>query len=426
MSDISGLFRVTRICRLCASPLSNELASFASLPVAGIYTNPKEPVADPVFPLTLMQCAACGLVQLKESLSPSFYTRYRFLSGVASGYRSHLAAIAGDLANALPSGASVLEIGASDGTLLALLAERGLRVAGFEPAEEPSRIAREKGLAVIQAFFDPETAAACSLRPVDVVVIRHVLEHIDDFGRVFDGLEKVVTPRTALVLEVPDLGSTVELSIYSNVYHIHPCYFDVATMSQLLTRYGWHPTGSRIVDVFGGSLFLWAHRAEHGNERRLSFPSVAGRMAQSVSPSRLKSFVAAWQDSIAATRDFFERLRRTGAKVAGYGAAERTVSLLGTASLNSSHVAVIYDQNPALDGLSIPGADIPIRNPRRIIDDRPDYVVIFARSFEDEIARHLAGFRAAGGRLISTRTIPPSLMNEPEEHPAPLPAPDVP
>jgi SAM-dependent methyltransferase len=425
MTDNSSLLRVTKICRLCGSPLADQLAGFPMLPVAGTYSDPAVPAAEPVFPLTLMRCHTCGLAQLKESLSPSFYTQYRFLSGVAAGYRSHLMAIANDLGNDLAAGASVLEIGASDGTLLALLREQGLRVAGFEPAGEPSRLARAKGLAVTQAFFNPETALSCPLASVDAVVIRHVLEHIDDFAQVFQGLEKLVSPDTALVVEVPDLSSTVELSIYSNIYHIHPCYFDVAAMSQLLTRYGWHPMGSRIVDVFGGSLLLWANRTERKEGRRLSFPSVAGKPPRSVQPSQLASFLAAWHDSIAATRAFFEHLRRTGAKVAGYGAAERTTSLLGTAGLDSSHIEVIYDQNPALDGLAMPGSRIPIRNPKRLMEDRPEYLVIFARSFEEEIVRGLADFRAAGGCFISTRTIPPSVMAAPEDNSARLPTLDA-
>src|SRR5690348_10621418 len=131
MGNDPSLFTTIQQCRICAARLDNELTSFAALPVAGTYGKPGETSPDPVSPLTLMQCSACGFVQLKESIQASFYERYRFLSGVAPGYKEHLSAIASDLAGQLAPGRHVLEIGASDGTLLDYLRSFGFSVAGF-------------------------------------------------------------------------------------------------------------------------------------------------------------------------------------------------------------------------------------------------------------------------------------------------------
>ena len=343
-------------------------------------------------------------MQLRESLEPSFYSQYKFLSGVAGAYREHL----NWLADGLGRAGNVLEIGASDGTLLELLRARGCGVAGFEPAREPAARAWKKDLAVLNEFFGRETARFCPLPSVDVVVIRHVLEHIDDFASIFEGLEQLIGPETRLVVEVPDLRSTVDGAIYGNIYHIHPCYFDVASMSRLLARYGWQPEGARIVDIFGGSLLLEARREGRTGEGRGLVSQ--GTAPGPVEPRELEAFARDWRATAAAVRRFFDELRATGARVAGYGAAERTTALLGTAGLDASHLSALYDRNPALEGLATPGSHIPIRHPRRILEDRPDYLVIFARSFEDEIVRELAAYRAQGGRIVSTRTAPPRVL----------------
>jgi 2-polyprenyl-3-methyl-5-hydroxy-6-metoxy-1,4-benzoquinol methylase len=406
MTSPHSLLRPALHCRLCAAPFAGTLANFPPLPVAGTYASPADTAPEPLFPLTLVRCAHCGLVQLRESLAPSFYSQYRFLSGVAGAYRDHLTALAGGLAGA----GNVLEIGASDGTLLGLLAERGCRVAGFEPAREPSSRARQKGVPVLNEIFGRDTARQCPLPSVDVVVIRHVLEHIDDFASIFEGLATLAGPGTKLVVEVPDLRSTVDAAIYGNIYHIHPCYFDVASMSRLLARYGWVSEGARIVDVFGGSLLLWAGREGNAEPDRAAFPGVRGTPPGPVEPAQLAAFVDGWRDAAATSRGFFDELRATGATVAGYGAAERTTALLGTAGIDASHLQALYDRNPALEGLATPGSRIPIRHPRRILDDMPDYLVIFARSFEEEIVRELAAYRAAGGRIVTTRTAPPRIL----------------
>jgi SAM-dependent methyltransferase len=415
MSFSQELLVRRNVCRICADPLGDELISFADLPVAGAYVSPNSPPPDPVFPLALLRCSSCGLVQLRESLSPSFYSHYSFMSGVATGYKEYLSLFAEHLAESLESGSSVLEIGCSDGTLLQSLREAGFSVAGFEPATGPARAAQGKGLRVVNEFFHVDSAAQSGFEPADLVVIRHVLEHIDDFPAIFAGLDQLTAPGATLLIEVPDLTSTVEKSIHSNIYHIHPCYFDVNTMSNLLERHGWTTEGSTVVDIFGGSLLLWARRKDapprQNNERSpLSFDKISRHAAHGVTRAKLHDFILDWKGTAQATRQFFDEFRDQGKRVAGYGAAERTTSLMGVAGLDNSHVSAIFDRNPNLIGKALPSSRVPILDPDTISEYKPEYLVIFAQSFEDEIIRQQSAFREAGGRFISLRMRCPTVL----------------
>ncbi len=404
------------VCRICTEPLSDELIAFADLPVAGTYVSPNSPPPDPVFPLTLLRCSSCGLVQLRESLSSSFYSHYSFMSGIATGYKDYLSLFAAHLGERLEPGSRVLEIGCSDGTLLQSLRSAGFLVAGFEPATGPARAAQEKGLPVVNEFFHVDSATQSGFEPADLVVIRHVLEHIDDFPAIFAGLDRLTAPGATLLIEVPDLTSTIEKSIHSNIYHIHPCYFDVNAMSALLERHGWVPDGSTIVDIFGGSLLIWAHRKD-GEPRQdkgrpvLSFEKIACHPARGATRTKLHDFILDWKGTAQATRQFFDEFRDRGTRVAGYGAAERTTSLMGVAGLDNSHVSVIFDRNPNLIGKALPNSRVPILDPDTISDYKPEYLVIFAQSFEDEIIRQQSAFREAGGRFISLRMRCPTVLS---------------
>ena len=400
-----------RECRLCRATMLEPLIAFPALPVAGTYVSSSAQDADPVFPLSLTECGQCGLVQLGESLAPSFYRRYQFLSGVAAGYRDHISGVARDVSVLVPQNGGVLEIGASDGTFLEELRGMGFSVAGFEPAEAPCRRARGKGLAVVNRFFSSDTAEECPLERVDLVVIRHVMEHLDDFQSLFEGLDRIIHSGTGLLIEVPDLFSTVAQEIYSNIYHLHSNYFDASSMSRLLERFGWRVRTLRIVDVFGGSLLLWAERCATSPGRSLKLDNVTSQEPQILQASALHEFVAHWRERVGETRRFFDGLRAKGIRVAGYGAAERTTALVGMAGLEASHMIAIYDRNPNLDGLMLPGSRIPIRSPERITDDQPECLVIFARSFETEILREYAAFACKGGRFVSTATLPPVFVD---------------
>ena len=409
-TEAEAMIRTQRECRLCRATMPHPLIAFPGLPVAGTYVSSSTQDADPVFPLSLVECNRCGLVQRGESLAPSFYVRYQFLSGVAVGYRNHLSGLVRDVSALLPQDAAVLEIGASDGTLLEELRGRGFSVAGFEPAEEPCRLAQGKGLAVVNRFFGPDTVAECPLERVDLVVIRHVMEHMNDFQSLFEGLDRLIHSGTGLLIEVPDLVSTVAQEIYSNIYHLHSSYFDASTMSRLLEQFGWRVRTLRIVDVFGGSLLLWADRCASSG-RVLKLDSVSSQEPRALQASALHQFAAHWRERAGETRRFFDRLRAKGMRVAGYGAAERTTALVGMAGLEASHMIAIYDRNPNLDGLRLPGSRIPIRCADRIADDRPECLVIFARSFEAEILRQYAAFGCNGGRFVSTATLPPVFID---------------
>lgn len=402
-------------CRICFARLDDEIIAFDGLPVAGAYVEPQDPLPDPVFPMTLLRCSACGLVQLRESLAPSFYSHYTFMSGVASGYKNHLSLIAAHLRECCEPGTRVLEIGCSDGTLLQLLRDLGFAVAGFEPATGPANAALEKGLPVVTDFFQANSAVRSGFDQADVVVIRHVLEHIDDFPAIFAGIDLLAAPGAMLLIEVPDLTSTVDKSIYSNIYHIHPCYFELETMSALLDSYQWETVGSTTVDTFGGSLLLWAQRkgqsSRSDSRPALSFEKIACRPAHGATRADLQDFVLTWKTAARATRDFFDKLRDRGAHVAGYGAAERTTSLMGVAGLDGSHISVIFDRNPNLVGKALPGNRVPILNPDKIPEHNPEYLVIFAQSFQDEIVGQQRAFRDGGGKFISLRSKHPEVFS---------------
>jgi hypothetical protein len=397
-------------CRLCGALLGKELIAFDSLPVAGAYVSPQDPPPDPAFPLTLIRCTACGLVQLGEPVGPRFYSRYSFISGVATGYRNYLGLFARHLAETLGPGSRILEVGRSDGTLLQFLRDSGFIVYGFEPAKEPFAAARARGLAVMNEFFCVKSASCSAFERANPVIIRHVLEHIEDFSTIFAGIDELSEPDATLVIEVPDLTSTVERSMFTNVYHSHCCYFDVETMSDLLEQYGWQIAGSTVVDIFGGSLLLWARRKGITGGPSFSFQELARQPVRAITNEELNSFVLEWKRTAQIARAFFDRLRDQGTRIAGYRAAERTTSMIGASGLNASHISVIFDRNPHLAGRMLPVSRIPILHPDGIARHNPEYLIIFAQSFEDEIIREQVPFHHAGGRFISVKSGYPRII----------------
>ena len=110
--------------------------------------------------------------------------------------------------------------------------------------------------------------------------------------------------------------------------------------------------------------------------------------------------------------DFIRNLASENINVAGYGAAERTCSIIGTAGLTNREITCLYDKNQNLVGKSLPALRIPIRHADSIDDDMPDYMVIFAQSHEPEILGQLTSFRKRGGKCVSLRSGTPIIVDQ--------------
>jgi 2-polyprenyl-3-methyl-5-hydroxy-6-metoxy-1,4-benzoquinol methylase len=400
-------------CRLCHAAFDGNteiIASYANLPIAGAYVDPDLAGGredDPVAPLTMLRCSVCDLVQLEQSLLSAYYKEYSFIGGIGQAYRDYLQSLANDVSAVVQDNACILEIGSGDGTFLEMLQRHGHRVYGFEPAEQPAEQARTKGLTVSSQYFTDSSFLESQYPLPNCIVVRQVLEHIDNFDTVFGGINQAATEHTLLLVEVPDLAETISTGMFGNIYHPHACYFDQTTLKSLLEKYGWTGGDPWIVPVFGGSLFI---SATH-NSLPAVRPSGAISSAEIVSRQDVKDFGARWQQAASGIADFIRNLARENVKVAGYGAAERTSSIIGTAELTAREITCLYDKNPNLVGKHLPASRIPIKHAEEIDTDMPNYMVIFAQSHETEIMDQLSLFRRRGGKCIGLRSDAPIILD---------------
>ena len=102
-------------------------------------------------------------------------------------------------------------------------------------------------------------------------------------------------------------------------------------------------------------------------------------------------------------RDLHETLatfKRKGQRVAGYGAPAKGNTLLGFLEIGPELLPYIVDRSPLKQGLYTPGTHIPVVAPERLLADQPDYVLLLAWNFVDEILAQQAEYIKRGGRFM--------------------------
>lgn len=369
--------------------------------------SPDEFRSEASYPLDLHFCAVCSLVQLVDVIDPELLFRdYIYVTGTSDTMRAHNAAYARSLVASLGLGRDdlVVEIASNDGSLLRCFKQHGVRTLGVEPAANLVVMARAGGIESVERFFTAD--AARELRgergPARAVVANNVLAHVDDTLDFLRGCRELLADDGLLVFEVPYLRDLLDRLEYDTVYHEHLCYFSVTALRRLCETAGLAIARVEQVPVHGGSLRVWA-----GSDR--TYPAHADDVQALVEAeragglgdvARFERFAGEVARSREALRGLIEELHRGGRTVAGYGAPAKGNTLLNYCGIDRRLLPFTVDKNPLKVGTYTPGTHIPVRPVSALLERRPEYVLILAWNFADEIMQQQREYRAGGGRFI--------------------------
>src|ERR1700733_9988313 len=154
----SAQFTTVIGCRSCkASPLKPVL-SLGRLPLANaLVRHHAGGESQPRYPLEVLRCPVCSLVQLSISVAPELLFRdYVYLSSVSDAFVAHARGLVERVVKTRAWGhdALAVEIASNDGYLLKHYRAHGIPALGIEPARNVARIAREQcGIDTIEEFF---------------------------------------------------------------------------------------------------------------------------------------------------------------------------------------------------------------------------------------------------------------------------------
>jgi SAM-dependent methyltransferase len=393
-------------CRSCGSRRLPSFLSLGELPLTAAFIREEqlgEP--EPRYPLTVVFCEDCALVQTLETVSPDviFGRDYPYYSSFSEELLRHsrenaLALIA---ERGLGRDHLVVELASNDGYLLRNFVEHGVPVLGIDPADGPAQAAQDAGVPTLCEFFGEDLALRLRKegKTADVIIANNVLAHVPDLNGFVKGIQALLNEDGVAVIEVPYVKDLVESCEFDTIYHEHLCYFSVTALRALFLRHELHLNLVEHLPIHGGSLRL------HVGHRDAADESVA---------EYLREEEAAGMLSFAYYRDFGERVhgvkdrllellgnaRSEDKRVAAYGAAAKGCVLLNFAGVGAEQIDFVADRNVHKQGMYMPGVHIPVMAPEALLSEMPDYVLLLAWNFKDEIMRQQDEYKKRGGRFI--------------------------
>ena len=377
-------------------------------PLANAFLRDRSEIADEAkFPLVLHGCTNCGLVQLVDVIDPEvLFRNYIYVTGTSETIAAHNRSYAKTVVDllTLDAGSLVVEAASNDGSLLTCFKELGVRVLGVEPARNIAALAIERGIPTETVFFDREQGARLRQAhgPARALLANNVLAHVDDPAGFLAGARALLGEGGLAVVEAPYLGEMLERVEYDTIYHEHLSYFSVTALLRLCEAAGLSVVRIDFVPVHGGSLRMYAGRAEDhdGHAEEVLKLAAAEREAGMASPVRWRKFAQAAEAQRAELLSLLRRLGEAVKTVAAYGAPAKGTTMLNFCGVGPDLVPFTVDRSHLKVGTLMPGTHIPVLPVETLLTREPDYLLLLAWNFADEIIQQQQAFRKRGGQFI--------------------------
>lgn len=384
-------------CRLCKSSLKTVFVDLGMSPLCeSILAEDQTDQMEPYFPLRVLVCDSCFLVQLREYVRPeTIFTEYGYFSSYSTSWVEHARQYCTMVQSRfnLCANSQVFEIASNDGYLLQHFVQMGISATGIEPARNVAEAALQKGVPTIVEFFGQDLAQrlVTNGKRADLIIGNNVVAHVPDVNDFVSGMAILLGQNGVITLEFPHLEHLIDQGQFDTIYHEHFSYFSFVTIVRLAEYHKLKVFDVEHLTTHGGSLRVYFC---HANAPYAPSPAVANLLAHErrigfEDIRTYASFSAKVQHTKRQLLSFLIELKEKNAKICGYGAPGKANTLLNYCSIGTDFLDFTVDRNPYKHGRYTPGMHIPICPVSAIDDARPNYLFILPWNLKQEIVKQM-------------------------------------
>ncbi len=393
-------------CKNCLAQQVIPLFSFGNMPLANRLLKQEDlSLTEPHFPLEMMLCTHCALVQLKETISPqSLYDEYLYFSSNSNTMVQMAQKTVATVLNNLPEkDATIIEIASNDGYLLQHYLHKNFKILGIEPAKNIAAFARLKNIPTISEYFSTHLANQLVKEGMqaDIIHANNVLAHAPDINDFVQGIKILLKPKGQAIIEVPYLLKLVEQGEFDTIYHEHVYYFSLTALEALFSRHHLIIKNLIEIPIHGGSLRLTIECNQSQSSAALLEKYLSHEKKLDIhSLNYYQPFIKKINNLKSTLKELLYSIKQQGKKIAAYGASAKGSTLLNYFGIGAELIDFVVDKSPTKQGLYTPGNYLPIYPPERLITEKIDFTLLLTWNFFEEILKEQFAYREMGGQFI--------------------------
>ena len=399
-------------CRGCGAALSLTFLDLGVSPIANNLVEIQHLSEEDIkYPLHVMTCQICTLVQLSEVIPREilFPPNYTYFSSYSSSWLQHSKAYAEKMISFLELNQTnlVVEIASNDGYLLQFFANSQIQVLGIEPAEGVAKAAVAKGIPTRIEYFGELVALELAKgKKPKLMIGNNVLAHVPDLHDFIKGFSVLIDEQGLITFEFPHLLNLIKNCQFDTIYHEHYSYLSVSALTPLFAKYGLKIVTIEKLMTHGGSLRIYVAKNSsnwtvHESVKRIIDEESRYDPREKDIYSLIQSGTEKIKTDLLST---LTKYKREGKKISAYGAAAKGVTLLNFCKIGNDFLDYVIDLNPNKQGKFLPGSRIPIVDVKVLGINPPDILLILPWNLTREIKLQLSSYLNAGMKAI--RAIP--------------------
>ena len=385
-------------CQVCGAKTLEPVLDLGHHAIVQNYLNAKQ-LNEPetTYPLRLVRCSACTLVQLDYIVDQRlvFPLSYPYRTGLTNMLLRNFEELAEKMKidGQFKERDVVVDIGSNDGSLLKSFKSRGARVAGVEPTDA-AKVANKSGIFTLQEYFTDKSAAKIIKKfgNVKVITATNVFAHILDTAGLVRAIKLMMNKESIFVSESQYLGDIVDHLEFDTIYHEHLRFYSLTSLVALAKKFGLSIIDAERISAAGGSVRVWMMLGKKEMSSRAQALLKEEVESGLTSKEKMHEFasrcIAAKQSLLALVLDIKQSGKAAGATIAAISSSARSNTLLGFSKITPDVLSYAGERkgSPKI-GLYTPGAHIPVVDEEKIFKDQPEYALLLSWHIGEELMR---------------------------------------